>query len=58
MCIRDSSHLVAPSLLPSGEEVLEIIAASSIRAGSEVHNTYGEHGNAELVKKYGFSLNR
>ena len=24
--------------------------------GCEVHNTYGEHGNAELVAKYGFAL--
>jgi len=27
-----------------------------IEAGAEVHNTYGEHGNAELVLKYGFAL--
>ena len=24
--------------------------------GCEVHNTYGELGNAELVSKYGFAL--
>lgn len=35
---------------------LEIVAASAVPAGTEVHNTYGEHGNAELVCKYGFAL--
>ncbi|BDA50036.1 probable N-lysine methyltransferase SETD6 at N-terminal half [Coccomyxa sp. Obi] len=39
-----------------GEEVLEIIAASPVQKGHEVHNTYGELGNAELVVKYGFAL--
>ncbi|PRW44560.1 ribosomal lysine N-methyltransferase 3 [Chlorella sorokiniana] len=38
------------------EETLEIVAPSAIPAGEEVHNTYGELGNAELVKKYGFAL--
>ena len=42
----------------AGEEVLEIVAASAVAAGHEVHNTYGEHGNAELVNKYGFALDR
>eukprot|EP00798_Chlamydomonas_sp_ICE-L_P009048 gene9048-16171_t len=41
-----------------GVEVLDIVAASSLVKGAEVHNTYGEHGNAELVKKYGFALRR
>ncbi|EFN55406.1 hypothetical protein CHLNCDRAFT_134525 [Chlorella variabilis] len=35
---------------------LQIVAASAVPAGAEVHNTYGELGNAELVKKYGFAL--
>ena len=35
---------------------LQIVAASNIAAGAEVHNTYGELGNAELVYKYGFAL--
>lgn len=27
-------------------------------ANCEIHNTYGEHGNAELVSKYGFALHK
>ena len=27
-----------------------------LRPGAEVHNTYGELGNSELVAKYGFAL--
>ncbi|KAG1672800.1 hypothetical protein FOA52_002788 [Chlamydomonas sp. UWO 241] len=41
-----------------GVEVLEIVAASSVAKGCEVHNTYGEHGNAELLHKYGFAMDR
>lgn len=41
---------------PAGEPVLEIQAASAVRAGAEIHNTYGEHGSCELVAKYGFAL--
>lgn len=32
------------------------MAAQPLAAGREVYNTYGEHGNAELVNKYGFAL--
>lgn len=39
-----------------GGSMLEIIAASGVSRGSEVHNTYGEYGNAELLIKYGFVL--
>ncbi|KAG2434596.1 hypothetical protein HXX76_007491 [Chlamydomonas incerta] len=39
-----------------GVELLDIVAAQPLAAGAEVYNTYGEHGNAELVKKYGFAL--
>lgn len=35
---------------------LRIVAASPVSAGSEVHNTYGELGNRDLVEKYGFAL--
>lgn len=28
---------------------MQIVAASSVEAGREVHNTYGELGSAELV---------
>lgn len=35
---------------------LKIIAASPIERGKEIFNTYGELGNAELVKKYGFCV--
>jgi hypothetical protein len=34
----------------------QIVAATAVAAGREVHNTYGELGNAELVAKYGFAL--
>ncbi len=37
-------------------ELLDIVAAQPLAAGREVYNTYGEHGNAELVNKYGFAL--
>ena len=39
-----------------GGDVLEIVAACDIPANAEIHNTYGEHGNAELVHRYGFAL--
>lgn len=35
---------------------MQIVAAAPVAAGREVHNTYGELGNAELVAKYGFAL--
>ena len=35
---------------------LKIIAASPLERGKEIFNTYGELGNAELVKKYGFCV--
>ena len=37
-------------------ECLQIMSASSLTKGEEVFNTYGELGNAELVKKYGFCV--
>ncbi|KAF8061932.1 davT [Scenedesmus sp. PABB004] len=37
-------------------ERLDIIAASPIAPGAEVHNTYGELSNSQLVHKYGFCL--
>lgn len=40
----------------SDNDCLQIIAASSIEQGKEVFNTYGELGNAELLKKYGFCV--
>jgi hypothetical protein len=36
--------------------VLRIVAASDVPAGREVHNTYGELPNVDLVRKYGFCL--
>ncbi|GIL53585.1 hypothetical protein Vafri_9195, partial [Volvox africanus] len=39
-----------------GCEVLDIVAAQPLTKGAEVFNTYGEHGNSELVNKYGFAL--
>lgn len=35
---------------------MQIVAACRLPAGSEVFNTFGELGNAELVTKYGFAL--
>ena len=35
---------------------LQIVAASEVLKGAEVHNTYGELGNVDLVSKYGFAL--
>jgi len=35
---------------------LQIIASSPVKKNCEIYNTYGELGNAELVKKYGFCL--
>ena len=35
---------------------LEIVAARDLAAGQEIHNTYGEHGNAALLRKYAFCL--
>jgi hypothetical protein len=35
---------------------LQIIASTPVRQNFEIFNTYGELGNAELVKKYGFCL--
>lgn len=40
----------------ANEGVLEIVVASSIQSGKEVHNTYGELSNSELLAKYGFAL--
>jgi hypothetical protein len=40
----------------TGSPVLECRAASSLKAGAEVHNTYGEHGAADLAARYGFAL--
>eukprot|EP00955_Chlamydomonas_euryale_P007689 81641-Chlamydomonas_euryale.AAC.18 len=41
-----------------GQPMLEIVAASDVPRGAEIYNTYGEHGNAELLHKYGFALQR
>ena len=35
---------------------MQIVAASDVPKGAEIHNTYGELGNADLVSKYGFAL--
>uniref|UniRef100_A0A1D2ADH4 SET domain-containing protein n=2 Tax=Auxenochlorella protothecoides TaxID=3075 RepID=A0A1D2ADH4_AUXPR len=35
---------------------LRILTASPIGEGREVHNTYGELGNRDLLEKYGFTL--
>ena len=36
--------------------MLQVIAAFDVPQGQEIHNTYGELGNADLVSKYGFAL--
>lgn len=49
-------HLALEIAIMDSDEKLQIVAASDVEAGKEIHNTYGELGNAELVKKYGFAL--
>ncbi len=49
ICAVDAADGVGPG-------ALEIVAASDVAAGAEIHNTYGEHGNADLVRLYGFAL--
>ena len=47
----------AAGLLRGGAFIaLQIVAASEVPKGAEVHNTYGELGNVDLVSKYGFAL--
>lgn len=45
-----------PQAVSLPDQRLDIIAASAIAGGCEVHNTYGELSNPELVHKYGFCL--
>lgn len=40
----------------SEDDALQIVAASDIAKDQEIFNTYGELGNSQLVKKYGFCL--
>eukprot|EP00890_Picochlorum_soloecismus_P005116 jgi/Picsp_1/5605/NSC_02964-R1_set domain-containing protein len=40
----------------SRNDSLQIIASTPVEKNHEIYNTYGELGNAELVKKYGFCL--
>jgi SET domain-containing protein 6 len=51
-------HLALEIAIIDGGDHLQIVAASDIPAGNEVHNTYGELGNDVLVKKYGFALRK
>ena len=37
------------------QRCMQIVAASAVARGCEVHNTYGELGSADLVHKYGFA---
>lgn len=46
------------AVLCPGADVLDIVAASPVASGQEVHNTYGELGNDGLVAKYGFALRK
>lgn len=44
------------AIIDSGD-ALQIVAASTIPfVGQEIHNTYGELSNTDLVKKYGFAI--
>jgi hypothetical protein len=52
----DKTELVAAAPSSCFPGVLRIVAASDVPAGREVHNTYGELGNLDLVRKYGFCL--
>jgi N-lysine methyltransferase SETD6 len=49
-------HLALEIAIIDGGDHLQIVAASDIPAGNEIHNTYGELSNCDLVKKYGFAL--
>lgn len=49
-------HLGLEIAILDQDDRLQIIAASAVAAGQEIHNTYGELGNDELVMKYGFAL--
>lgn len=54
---QPSKPIIRVSLSMTGySSRLDIIAASSVAAGHEIYNTYGEHSNAELLHKYGFCL--
>ncbi len=33
---------------------MQIVAASDLKAGQEIFNTYGESESAEVMDKYGF----
>ncbi len=61
LCVAAGArHVCAPAPPPSpaeGHECLQVVAAHDLGPG-EVHNTYGEHGDAELLSKYGFCLGR
>jgi SET domain-containing protein 6 len=49
-------HLGLEIAIVDGGEALRVVAAAPVAAGDEVHNTYGQLGNAELAGKYGFAL--
>lgn len=49
-------HLALEIGIVDGGDCLRIVAANHVTAGAQVHNTYGELSNAELVCKYGFAL--
>lgn len=49
-------RLTASYLAAHRLNCVQIVAASPVAAKHEVHNTYGELGNADLVTKYGFAL--
>jgi SET domain-containing protein 6 len=49
-------HLALEMAIVERRGALVVVAPSAVAAGAEVHNTYGELGNAALVHKYGFAL--
>lgn len=55
----DPAHTMEIAILAAernGVDVLEIVATSEVAEGGEVHNTYGELSNCDLVQKYGFAV--
>lgn len=41
------------SLIPSGSE-LRMVAIKKIKKGDQIYNTYSEHPNSELLRRYGY----
>lgn len=56
MTAANGLHLRLEIAIIDRDACLGIVAASDVSSGQEIHNTYGELGTGDLVKKYGFGL--